>query len=55
MVAGVLQALHSQGRGAFQLAVVIGYYRMIAGLAQGFEFPLPPGMSDPFKAPGSAR
>ncbi len=31
-----------------QLSVVIGYYRMIAGLARGFEFPLPPGMSDPF-------
>lgn len=31
-----------------QLAVVIGYYRMIAGLATGLEFPLPPGMTDPF-------
>lgn len=34
--------------GFVQLSVVIGYYRMIAGLAAGFEFPLPPGMSDPF-------
>lgn len=34
--------------GFVQLSVVIGYYRMIAGLANGFEFPLPPGMSDPF-------
>ncbi len=34
-----------------QLSVVIGYHRMIAGLAAGFEFPLPPGMSDPFQAP----
>jgi 4-carboxymuconolactone decarboxylase len=33
-----------------QLSVVIGYYRMIAGLAKGFEFPLPAGMSDPFHA-----
>jgi 4-carboxymuconolactone decarboxylase len=31
-----------------QLSVVIGYYRMIAGLARGFEFPLPAGMRDPF-------
>lgn len=31
-----------------QLSVVIVYYRMIAGLAKGFEFPLPTGMSDPF-------
>jgi 4-carboxymuconolactone decarboxylase len=31
-----------------QLSVVIGYYRMIAGLARGFEFPLPARMSDPF-------
>jgi 4-carboxymuconolactone decarboxylase len=37
------------GLAAFvQLAVVIGYYRMIAGLATGFEFPLPKGMSNPF-------
>ena len=37
------------GLSAFvQLVVVIGYYRMIAGLAMGFEFPLPKGMSDPF-------
>jgi 4-carboxymuconolactone decarboxylase len=35
-----------------QLSVVIGYYRMIAGLARGFEFPLPAGMSDPFGGPG---
>jgi 4-carboxymuconolactone decarboxylase len=35
--------------GFVQLAVVINYYRMIAGLALGFEFPLPPGMSDPFR------
>lgn len=34
--------------GFVQLSVVIGYYRMIAGLANGFEFPLPPGMTDPF-------
>jgi len=33
-----------------QLSVVIGYYRMIAGLAKGFEFALPAGMSDPFQA-----
>jgi hypothetical protein len=31
-----------------QLAVVIGYYRMSAGLATGFEFPVPKGMSNPF-------
>jgi hypothetical protein len=37
------------GLAAFvQLAVVIGYYRMIAGLATGFEFPLPKGMSNRF-------
>ena len=35
--------------GFMQLAVVINYYRMIAGLAIGFEFPLPEGMSDPFR------
>jgi 4-carboxymuconolactone decarboxylase len=41
------------GLSAFvQLSVVIGYYRMIAGLARGFEFPLPAGMSDPFNVPG---
>jgi 4-carboxymuconolactone decarboxylase len=34
--------------GYIQLAVVINYYRMISGLAVGFEFPLPEGMSDPF-------
>lgn len=34
--------------GFVQLSVVINYYRMIAGLALGFEFPLPAGMSDPF-------
>jgi 4-carboxymuconolactone decarboxylase len=34
--------------GFVQLSVVINYYRMIAGLAIGFEFPLPKGMSDPF-------
>ena len=34
--------------GFVQLSVVINYYRMIAGLAVGFEFPLPEGMSDPF-------
>jgi hypothetical protein len=34
--------------GFVQLSVVINYYRMIAGLAIGFEFPLPDGMSDPF-------
>jgi 4-carboxymuconolactone decarboxylase len=35
--------------GFMQLAVVINYYRMIAGLAVGFEFPLPEGMNDPFR------
>ena len=35
--------------GFIQLSVVINYYRMIAGLAIGFEFPLPAGMSDPFR------
>lgn len=35
--------------GFVQLSAVIGYYRMIAGLATGFEFPLPAGMSDPFQ------
>jgi 4-carboxymuconolactone decarboxylase len=35
--------------GFMQLSVVINYYRMIAGLAIGFEFRLPPGMSDPFR------
>jgi 4-carboxymuconolactone decarboxylase len=35
--------------GFIQLSVVINYYRMIAGLAIGFEFPLPEGMSDPFR------
>jgi 4-carboxymuconolactone decarboxylase len=35
--------------GFVQLSVVINYYRMIAGLAVGFEFPLPEGMSDPFR------
>jgi 4-carboxymuconolactone decarboxylase len=35
--------------GFLQLSVVINYYRMIAGLAIGFEFPLPEGMSDPFR------
>jgi 4-carboxymuconolactone decarboxylase len=35
--------------GFIQLSVVINYYRMIAGLAIGFEFPLPEGMSDPFQ------
>jgi 4-carboxymuconolactone decarboxylase len=35
--------------GFVQLSVVINYYRMIAGLAIGFEFPLPEGMSDPFR------
>jgi hypothetical protein len=35
--------------GFIQLAVVINYYRMIAGLAIGFEFPLPEGMNDPFR------
>lgn len=34
--------------GFVQLSVVINYYRLIAGLALGFEFPLPEGMSDPF-------
>jgi 4-carboxymuconolactone decarboxylase len=34
--------------GYMQLSVVINYYRMIAGLAIGFEFPLPDGMSDSF-------
>jgi 4-carboxymuconolactone decarboxylase len=34
--------------GFVQLSVVINYYRMIAGLVFGFEFPLPEGMSDPF-------
>jgi 4-carboxymuconolactone decarboxylase len=37
------------GQTAFvQLSVVIGYYRMISGLAIGLEFPLPPGMTNPF-------
>jgi alkylhydroperoxidase family enzyme len=37
------------GLAAFvQLAVIVGYYRMIAGLATGFEFPLPKAMSNPF-------
>jgi 4-carboxymuconolactone decarboxylase len=35
--------------GFIQLSVVINYYRLIAGLAIGFEFPLPEGMSDPFR------
>jgi 4-carboxymuconolactone decarboxylase len=35
--------------GFVQLAVVVGYYRMIAGLAVGFEFPLPEGMTEPFR------
>jgi hypothetical protein len=35
--------------GFVQLSVVINYYRMIAGLAIGFEFPLPKGMGDPFR------
>jgi hypothetical protein len=35
--------------GFVQLAVVINYYGLIAGLALGFEFPLPEGMSDPFR------
>jgi len=35
--------------GFVQLSVVINYYRMIAGLAIGFEFPLPEGMRDPFR------
>ena len=35
--------------GLMQHCVVINYYRMIAGLAVGFEFPLPEGMSDPFR------
>jgi 4-carboxymuconolactone decarboxylase len=35
--------------GYIQLSVVINYYRMIASLAIGFEFPLPEGMSDPFR------
>jgi hypothetical protein len=35
--------------GFVQLAVVINYYRMITGLAIGFELPLPEGMSDPFR------
>jgi 4-carboxymuconolactone decarboxylase len=35
--------------GFLQLSVVINYYRMIAGLAIGFEFRLPEGMSDPFR------
>jgi len=34
--------------GFLQLSVVVNYYRMIAGLAVGFEFPLPEGMTDPF-------
>src|SRR5262249_19751788 len=43
------QLVAALGLPAFvQLAVVIGYYRMIAGLARGFAFPLPAGMSDPF-------
>ncbi len=35
--------------GFLELSVVIGYYKMTAGLAAGFEFPLPVGMSDPFQ------
>jgi 4-carboxymuconolactone decarboxylase len=47
------QLVAALGLPAFvQLSVVIGYYRMIAGLAAWFEFPLPPGMSDPFPEPG---
>jgi 4-carboxymuconolactone decarboxylase len=38
-------------RGFLLLSVVIGYYKMIAGLAVGLEFPLPPGMTDPFRRP----
>jgi alkylhydroperoxidase family enzyme len=41
--------------GFIQLSVVIGYYRMIAGLTVGFEFPPPPGMSDPFQHQGPNR
>lgn len=41
--------------GFVQLSVVIGYYRMIAGLATGFEFPLPTGMSDPFRGGGAIQ
>jgi 4-carboxymuconolactone decarboxylase len=43
-------------RGFLLLSVVIGYYRMIAGLAVGLEFPLPAGMTDPFRPsqPGAA-
>jgi hypothetical protein len=37
------------GLPGLMLSVVINYYRMIAGLAVGFEFPLPEGMSDPFR------
>ncbi len=35
--------------GYIQLSVVINYYRMIAGLAIGFEFQLPEGMNNPFR------
>jgi hypothetical protein len=43
------QLVGALGLPAFvQLSVVIGYYQMIAGLAAGFEFPLPAGMCDPF-------
>jgi 4-carboxymuconolactone decarboxylase len=34
--------------GFIQLSVVINYYRMIAGLTIGFEYPLPEGMNDPY-------
>jgi len=35
--------------GLVQLSVLINSYRLIAGLAIGLEFPLPEGMSDPFR------
>ncbi|MFN8533248.1 MAG: carboxymuconolactone decarboxylase family protein [Dehalococcoidia bacterium] len=42
--------------GFLQLAVIPNYYRMIAGLAAGFEFPLPAGMTDPFAdGPAASR
>jgi len=34
--------------GFVQLAVVINHYRGIAGLAVGFEFPVPAGLENPF-------
>jgi 4-carboxymuconolactone decarboxylase len=38
--------------GFLQISVIVNFYRMVAGLAYGFEFPLPEGMTDPFKTVG---